>query len=933
MNTQGQVSTKPGAAVDPNAGIWFAASRSLRQAGRTLSVMADRAMKRQQATDLKSAQQSGERAGYSADLGTGVGSGNSEIGQRLMGDLQKDFDLSPEQAAGFVGNLAHESGGFQTLQEVDPTVAGSRGGFGYAQWTGDRRKQFEDFAKRNNLDPSSYEANYGFLKFELTNTKEGQFLDQLRKAGDARSATEIVSNSFLRPGIPNMESRYKWAERFAGANGGQVAQHRANTKKLSSGGLPDSTGQIVGRTDEGRPIVRNVDGSVSTERTITVTDKRINGGKPTNIPTMYGGKIVDDETASDIIAKNKGIDPDTGRKLSSYNSISEAEAAAAARSKQLGKQIDKVRPGTGRPSSSGPALALRRGDTPMGEAYAAAQNRAISRRLPIEVSQQLDALYEENKDDPAALTQAFDEAENTVLGKIGHLTGNDPEAILFVQQTFAKKRFGYEKSARAAEDARVRDGELSDYNQTIGDAVNGLQKQAYLAANDEEAGESLSVSINENLASVESALDAGVISPQAAKRDRAAILGAVTFGRIDGAFDALPDAESKTAFVEELKDRWANGDEFLKDLSLEKIQYLEGKYTSAISREKKATTAAAKLSRQKMQSMVNDDVASKRKTGVGLSIDGQELSFDQVKSTLGEEFATKWQHDRQIASGIYNATASLDVMSASEMQSHLQALQPKAGASGFTDQATIHDTAQKEAQRILKQRKEDPALAVDNAFDELQPIREQAYEGDPVAMEELIKGRLDAQEAIGISDYAKAPLTNSELASVAMPVAGEVDRQTWNEMFAQLNETYGPYADEVMAQILHWKGLHKDVAAAVTQYMEHAALGQKPSRIQGNAQVQKIDAVTSEQAMKGGFGAVQWKAIPNYEQINLLLSNPDLSGRFDDKFGAGASVFYSNAQEQSRHQTELYRQNMERQGISINEDGSENYDPTKDKAQ
>ena len=67
-----------------------------------------------------------------------------------------------------------------------------------------------DFAKRNNLDPSSYEANYGFLKFELTNTKEGQFLDQLRKAGDARSATEIVSNSFLRPGIPNMESRYKW---------------------------------------------------------------------------------------------------------------------------------------------------------------------------------------------------------------------------------------------------------------------------------------------------------------------------------------------------------------------------------------------------------------------------------------------------------------------------------------------------------------------------------------------------------------------------------------------------------------------------------------------------------------------------------------------------------------------------------------------------
>ena len=814
LNTQGQVSTKPGAAVDPNAGIWFAASRSLRQAGRTLSAMADRAMKRQQAADLKSAQQSGERAGYSADLGTGIGSGSSEIGQRLMGDLQKDFDLSPEQAAGFVGNLAHESGGFQTLQEVDPTVAGSRGGFGYAQWTGDRRKQFEDFAKKNNLDPSSYEANYGFLKFELTNTKEGQFLDQLRKAGDARSAADIVSNNFLRPGIPNMESRYKWADRFAGANGGQA-------------GLA----------------------------------------------------------------------------------------------------------GTGRPSSSGPALALRRGDTPMGEAYAAAQNRAISRRLPIEVSQQLDALYEENKDDPAALTQAFDEAENTVLGKIGHLTGNDPEAILFVQQTFAKKRFGYEKSARAAEDARVRDGELSDYNQTIGDAVNGLQKQAYLAANDEEAGESLSVSINENLASVESALDAGVISPQAAKRDRAAILGAVTFGRIDGAFDALPDAESKTAFVEELKDRWANGDEFLKDLSLEKIQYLEGKYTSAISREKKATTAAVKLSRQKMRSMVNDDVASKRKTGVGLSIDGQELSFDQVKSTLGEEFATKWQHDRQIASGIYNATASLDVMSASEIVAHIQGLEPKAGASGFTDQATIHDTAQKEAQRILKQRKEDPALAVDNAFDELQPIREQAYEGDPVAMEELIKGRLDAQEAIGISDYAKAPLTNSELQIISAPVAGAVDRQTWDQLFSKVDETYGPYADEVMTQILHWKGLHKEAATVATSMLRQVKLGERPSRLVAKTSDQKMGALETETAMDGGFETIKWKASPNNSQINHLLANPDLADQFDDKFGSGASDFYFKAQERSKQQTQAYVDDLASEGISINEDGSENYDPAKDKAQ
>ncbi len=138
----------------------------------------------------------------------------SEIGQKLMADLMRDFDLTPAQAAGVVGNLDHESGGFKSLQEIDPMVEGSRGGYGYAQWTGPRRRAFESWAAENGLDPTSYEANYGFLKHELSATPEGAVIDKLRGADSPDEAATVFSETFLRPGIPHMGSRVARAGKY-----------------------------------------------------------------------------------------------------------------------------------------------------------------------------------------------------------------------------------------------------------------------------------------------------------------------------------------------------------------------------------------------------------------------------------------------------------------------------------------------------------------------------------------------------------------------------------------------------------------------------------------------------------------------------------------------------------------------------------------------
>lgn len=169
----------------------------------------------------------------------GPPAGGTDVQSRLLADLQRDFNLTPEQAAGVVGNLAHETGGFTQMQELNPTVPGSRGGYGYAQWTGPRRRAFEAWTQENGLDPNSYEANYGFLAHELRNTPEGRVLADLRNAPDVTSAAQTFSEQFLRPGTPRMDSRINFAQQAAqGGNLGPMPQAQGGSSAAPQSAPP-----------------------------------------------------------------------------------------------------------------------------------------------------------------------------------------------------------------------------------------------------------------------------------------------------------------------------------------------------------------------------------------------------------------------------------------------------------------------------------------------------------------------------------------------------------------------------------------------------------------------------------------------------------------------------------------------------------------------
>ena len=136
------------------------------------------------------------------------------VSKRLVSDLMSDFGLTQVQAVALAGNLAYESANFQTMQEIldkKRQGRGDRGGLGYAQWTdtskkNNRRTQFEEFAKQNNLSTSSYEANYGYLKKELSERIPGSLenmgknmITRLKNTNDLESAVKVVMAGYLRP--------------------------------------------------------------------------------------------------------------------------------------------------------------------------------------------------------------------------------------------------------------------------------------------------------------------------------------------------------------------------------------------------------------------------------------------------------------------------------------------------------------------------------------------------------------------------------------------------------------------------------------------------------------------------------------------------------------------------------------------------------------
>lgn len=129
---------------------------------------------------------------------------SDNIALRMKRDLQRDLMMTEQDAAAFVGNFDHESGGFgRTFGNLWQNGRVDGNAYGYPQWD-DRRDDFFKWAEERGLPPESYEANYGFIKQELLNGEKGM-REPLSTAKDIDDATHVVASLYERPNPAKMK--------------------------------------------------------------------------------------------------------------------------------------------------------------------------------------------------------------------------------------------------------------------------------------------------------------------------------------------------------------------------------------------------------------------------------------------------------------------------------------------------------------------------------------------------------------------------------------------------------------------------------------------------------------------------------------------------------------------------------------------------------
>lgn len=127
-------------------------------------------------------------------------------------------------ADGFIMNFKDESSLNPNLNEAQPLVPGSRGGFGLAQWTGPRRVQLEQYAHNAGRSVSDVDTQLDFLMKELQGPESGA-ARSFMSAKTPQEAAVAIAQNFLRPAPENLERR---VEQYGGSASQPVARPSVN---------------------------------------------------------------------------------------------------------------------------------------------------------------------------------------------------------------------------------------------------------------------------------------------------------------------------------------------------------------------------------------------------------------------------------------------------------------------------------------------------------------------------------------------------------------------------------------------------------------------------------------------------------------------------------------------------------------------------------
>ncbi|SFT67192.1 hypothetical protein SAMN05444141_102674 [Pseudovibrio denitrificans] len=576
-------------------------------------------------------------------------------------------------------------------------------------------------------------------------------------------------------------------------------------------------------------------------------------------------------------------------------------------------------------TEQGPALELKRNGTRKGDAHDRAALSAFSWRLSAEIDQSLNAAYDEHENDPAALTTEIDEIQKQTLAAL-------PEEVQeLAQKTFLTRRAIYERKANKEQAKRELTQRATAAEDGIAEGFRSLERQAYIAGDDEEADKNLQERVVALAGIIDSAEANGALSAKVASRHRERIVETTAISRVRGIAADLPDAKSREEYANGLVDAWGSGEGPLADLDYKTVQALSREIGGAARSEAAKLNSESSVEKAKFKGLIKSDLASMEAEGVGIQYGGEELSLEQVSSVVGEVAAEKWLNGREDARKYFEATTGMAQLPTSDIMGRLEDLEPVAGAADYARQEALYGSVAKAAKALVKLRSTDPALAAEQAFEELQDLKASVIEDDPGSVQNLISERMNAQEAMGLPEAARAPLTKAEVKSVLYGFVDFVasDQPDLKGYAETLHEQYGEHAEDVLEQMMESQGLDTTARKFAQGIMRHVKEGGAPLRSDVEAMNKALETTKADKAFTPvnmpelfdfrdtnpatiemmrrdpqkaamfdevfGEGAAQrameQNPLPmNKKQVDLLLSDPSLAPQFDEYFGKGSAA-------------------------------------------
>ncbi|WP_295730192.1 phage tail tip lysozyme [uncultured Limosilactobacillus sp.] len=146
---------------------------------------------------------------------TKPGTESYKIAKQIWDRLHKDLGIDGAADAGVMGNIAHESGGFNLKAEN----GSGDGGHGLMQWTGNRRTALRNFAQQQGMDENSLELQIRMIENDMRNPAmwaSGKYKDNsLKLFGHLTDPKEAASRFY----ISGLEAGQGWTHDPDGTEG------------------------------------------------------------------------------------------------------------------------------------------------------------------------------------------------------------------------------------------------------------------------------------------------------------------------------------------------------------------------------------------------------------------------------------------------------------------------------------------------------------------------------------------------------------------------------------------------------------------------------------------------------------------------------------------------------------------------------------------